>query len=127
MSTGWNNAPYAGSAWVTNVDAGIARKLQQERSGFGAIAYSFSTGRCGRSFGLDDQASAESFALQSCGAADAFVAVWGQNTYIALAVAPDGSWGWGYDGRAKLARKRALTACTGQKARIVAVVDTRTG
>jgi serine/threonine-protein kinase len=60
---------------------------------FGAIAYSPSTGQYGYTFGRDCQANAEIGALQNCIGADRRVVVWVSNSYAALAVNNDGSFG----------------------------------
>jgi len=123
---GWMNAPFAGSAWATNADAGIAINAAMGHA-FGAIAYSPSTGRWGTSYGHDDEASAERTALSYCGARDAAVLVWARAMFLALARADDGSFGWAWNARAKDAEKLALKGCHGPNPKILVLFHSRNG
>ena len=122
---GWDNAPFAGSGWVTNRDAQYAANLL--RLSYGAIAYSPSTARYGWSYRASDRATAEKVALEKCGTNDASILVWGNSTYLALAVADGGAYGWAWDAKPRAARKRALSECTGPNPRIAVLFDTRRG
>jgi serine/threonine-protein kinase len=122
---GWENAPFAGSAWATNRDAGIAANILIRS--FGAIAYSPSTGRYGWSYQAIDRPTAERIAIDSCGASDAMVVVWGTKAFLALAIADAGAYGWGWDETPSGAQQRALAGCQGANPRIAVVFDTRRG
>jgi hypothetical protein len=124
--TGWEDAPYAGSSWVTNRDAGIAAH-QLLRHRFGAIAYSASTGRFGWSFGQDDEATAEQMALGYCEAPDAAIVVWGEDSFIALALGDDGTFGWAWGGKQEEVAARAIASCPGANARLVVLIHSRNG
>ena len=65
-------------------------------SNCGAIAYSKSTRRYGYAWGKPTRADAERVALRGCNASDAFIAVHGTNTWLALASGSGESYGWGW-------------------------------
>lgn len=78
---------------------------------FGAIAYSQSTRRYGYAWGKATQADADNTALKECGAADAFIAVYGTNQWLALAHGNGTSFGWGHDTTEQAAQSRAIDGC----------------
>lgn len=103
------------------------RRQQDAQPHYGAIAYSPSTRRFGWSFNCPDQANAEAQARSQIGVADAITLGWGSNSYLALALAEDGSYGYGWDESAFGAADRAMNACTGKNPQLVALVDTIRG
>ena len=97
------------------------------RKGFGAIAFSQSTRRYGWSYRAADRPGAERIALQGCQADDARILVWGSNTFLALALADNGAFGWSWDASRRKAGERAVANCAGPNPRIVLLYDTRRG
>ncbi len=118
------NTFFSGGSGPTWNDAMLAAAIRQS---YGALAYSQSTGRYGWSFGTPDQASAESLAVQSCGVADAASIACGFNTYLGLAVADGGYYGYGWDSNPRKARERALASCKGANPHIAVLLHTRQG
>ena len=90
--------------------------------GYCAIAFSKSTGRTGSGYSYGTRAGAQNRALLECGARDAFVAMWGYDTYIALATGQGGAWGTGRATRQRAAERQALRNCPAADARVVRVV-----
>jgi hypothetical protein len=121
----WGNQPYAGSSSISNNDAGTA--LFVRLHSHGALAYSPSTGRYGRSYWKGDQATAGSDALDLCGTRDARIECWGFDTCIALAVADNGAYAAVWDNDPTRAQLRAAKACDGPNFRIAALFHTRNG
>ena len=81
---------------------------------YAAIAYSESTGQYGYTYGYDDLGCAQNDAIANCGADDAFVAVWVENGWAALAVNDDGGWGYGWSTNClDEAENNAADACGG--------------
>lgn len=80
---------------------------------YGAIAYSPTARRYGRSWGYETRAEAEAVALRYCPYSDAIIACWGKNSYIALAHGSGTLWGaaWGND--LEEAKRNALGYCRG--------------
>jgi uncharacterized protein (TIGR03000 family) len=79
---------------------------------FGAIAYSMSTGSFCYCYGhLHTRPEAEACALAKCTAADSKIIGWASNQWMALARAPDNSWGAGYDLDRAKAEAAALRNC----------------
>jgi hypothetical protein len=101
--------------------------------GFGAIAYSESTGRYGWFTRALEQEYADKAALSACKAGDARVLTGGYETYLALAVADNGAYGWGCTTCRDLgitvtvAVEQALANCRGPNGRIVLVLDSTQG
>jgi hypothetical protein len=94
---------------------------------FAAIAYSPSLRRSTYSHGYIDQASAEVAALHECGANDALVFSV-RDAWCALAVADDGSYGYGCGITADQASKSALELCrryTTTSAHLVLTISAR--
>jgi hypothetical protein len=79
-------------------------------AGFGAIAYSPSTGRSGTSWSYSCESEAETAALQQCGGGDCQIQVWVQDACAAFAVAPD-STGWAWSGSLQAATNNAVGSC----------------
>lgn len=86
--------------------------------GYCAIAFSRSTGRTGSGYSYDTRAGAQGPALLECGAADAFIAMWGYNSYISLATGRGRAWGTGRAQTAGRAERQALRNCSAADARI---------
>jgi hypothetical protein len=79
---------------------------------YGAIAYSQSTRRYGYSWGKRTREEAERTAIRECGANDAFVAVQGRNTWLAIAHGRGTSYGWSWsDESEQAARDEAVLEC----------------
>jgi hypothetical protein len=91
--------------------AAAAAAAGQTGSGFGAVAYSASTGKYGWAWQCNSYIDAENTAAYSVGAPDARALYWGQNTYLALAVGASGATGWGSGMFKRSARKSALQNC----------------
>ena len=87
--------------------------------GYCAIAYSRDNESWGDSYSWSTRAEAERAALRNCSGKNAFIAGWGYNQHIALAVAPNGAWGFGVGPTASSARSSALEHCAGSGARII--------
>ena len=119
-------AQQAATARMRADDAGRAFLYNRARS-FGAIAYSPSIRRTGCSWEQTSVAEARRVALHWCSAADARIVVEGQLTYLALAVALDGRYGWAADSRSRRAERTALRYCEGPSPRIVVLLDTLRG
>lgn len=90
----------------------------------GAIAYSQSTRRWGRSFKKSSAEDAWNEAKANCGAADARKAAWGRATFLALAAGDGDAFGGGVNRDEKMARNQALHNCPGPNAQIIVVVHT---
>ena len=87
-----------------------------------AIAYSPSAHLGGESHNCNSRAQAERQALARCPEPDAFIAGWGFNRYIALAVGDDGAWGFGSGQNKHEAGRDALNHCPADKAHVARVV-----
>jgi hypothetical protein len=79
-----------------------------ETAGWGALAYSNSTGRFGYAYGLTDRQSAEQNARANCLTADATVICWGKEVYIAFVASDAGAYGSAWDADPKLAEAKAF-------------------
>ena len=90
--------------------------------GYCAIAYSRSTGKWGDSYSYGSRASAERAALRNCGARGSFIAGWGHNQHIALAVGHGGAWGFGVGASKDAAGRSALRHCPANDAHILRYV-----
>lgn len=80
-------------------------------AGYGAIAYSSSTGRWGNAYGAYYLEDASYSAVQSCGVADCAVVVWELNQCASLYVGYNGGFGWGLHTNFYTARSRAFNEC----------------
>ena len=118
--------PHRGHSAAPNV-IGPNEGIPLTANGYGAIAFSRSTGRYGWSHHADDRSAAERLALQHCQASDAMIVAWGQSTFLALALADDGAYGWAWDSARNNAARRAIANCTGPNPRIVVLYHTRQG
>jgi hypothetical protein len=87
--------------------------------GYTALAFSQSTGRWGSAHGYDSRAAAERRAIAECGEDDAFIAGWGYNRYIALAIGRGNAWGFGSGPTRRAAERQALRMCPADDARIL--------
>jgi len=96
-------------------------------NGYGAIAFSASTRRYGYSYGAADRSAAERIALAHCHGSDATILAWGQRTFLALALADDGAYGWAWDSGRNDAAGRAIAGCAGPNPRIVLLFHTSQG
>jgi hypothetical protein len=69
------------------------------RADYAAIAYSPATGEAGYAYNAPTKSSAMAAALANCDHLDAEVLVVAEDAYVALAVSPDGYYGyaWGTD------------------------------
>lgn len=85
----------------------------QEPPKYTALAISNSTMAIGTSWGYDNRQAAEQRALAECRktAKDCEVAIWAYDRCIALATAPDGSWGVDSDMYVDFAQAKALRQC----------------
>lgn len=83
-------------------------------SGWGAIAFSQSTGASGYSYNYSTRALAESAAIGFCARSDCSSVAWFQNAGGALARAPTGQWGTGTGTSADVAEALALASCLAQ-------------
>lgn len=99
------------SAAVMACCCSITHEESRAEDLYGAIAYSQSTKRYGYAWGKSTRTDAESAALRECGASDAFIAVWGKNTWLALAHGRGTSYGWDWDDSQEVAKSRALWEC----------------
>jgi hypothetical protein len=88
----------------------------QARDNYGAIAYSFSTGRYGYSYDWPSRAEAENYARSQCGIGDCAVKVWFKNACGALAVGRGSAYGWGWAGSRGQAEGSALSECQARSA-----------
>ena len=79
---------------------------------YAAIAYSSSTGNAGYSYNWSDLGDAENAAVASCGDADAVIVTWSQNSWCALAVGDDGSYGYASGNTQCEAENAALANCS---------------
>ena len=90
---------------------GLNAELSAEDK-YGAIAYSQSTRRYGYAWGKTSRAEAEAAALSECTAGDAFIAVWGSNTWLALAHGDGTSYGWARNEESEqVAQSKAIAQC----------------
>jgi len=83
-----------------------------EHGGFGAIAYSRSTGLFGSARDCQTLAEAERIALSGCNAPDAKVVIWAHNAWCALAVADDRAYGFAWGHSEEQVKKEALEHCS---------------
>jgi hypothetical protein len=90
--------------------------------GYCALAYSKSTTNWGEGHGFNTRAQAERRALRECRAPDAFVAGWGHNRYVVLAVGSGGAWGCGSEPTLRAASAEALRLCPAADAHILRYV-----
>jgi len=92
---------------------GLALPTIAEAHGFGAIAYSRSTGSFGWSDDFDSRYGAEVRALNGCRAyaGDCRVVVWVLNSCAALASGRTGGFGFAWHASRRVARSRALRQC----------------
>jgi hypothetical protein len=97
----------------------FAAKPVMAGGGYCAIAYSTSTGQWGDSFGYNSRSGAERRALSECHAGDAFIAGWGYNRYVVLAVGSGGAWGCGSAPTKREAEMQALHLCRAPDAHII--------
>ncbi len=120
------NSPFpetgTGPTWA---ESAVGAYLRQHA--FGAIAYSQTTGRWATSYGQPDRATAETIACDKCGTGDARIVVWGQMTWLALAVGDGGGYGWARDANPEQAKQLALQGCRGTNRRIEVCFDTMRG
>ena len=77
---------------------------------YGAIAYSQSTRRYAWANGHESREAAEAAALKQSGDHDAFIAVYGSNSWLALAHGNGTSYGWARDPNSEQAAKDAAVA-----------------
>jgi hypothetical protein len=89
----------------------MAAPVSARAAGYGAIAYSPSTGAYGYAYGKSCQAEAENTALCYCKAPDAQIVVWCQNACAALAVGDNGVYGYAVADSRKEAERLALRQC----------------
>ena len=81
-------------------------------AGYGAIAYSPSTGANGGSWSYSCASEATSAAVAACGQADCTNEVWVQNGCAAFAVATNGASGWAWNAHLGMAEANALMQCS---------------
>jgi hypothetical protein len=86
------------------------RSATSQRNNWGAIAYSFTTGRWGLVYDYPTQARAINSAVERCGTRDCQAVVWFHNSCGAFARGR-GAYGWGVDNTRAGAEERALAAC----------------
>ena len=118
------------AADAANLARGAAHHHRLWRaSGYGAIAYSPTTGRYGYSWSYHSRAEAERTALRHTQSTDAVV--WfGHHTYIALARSGGGSYGFAWNADARVALDKAVQICRtdgGRDIHVDVVVDTTRG
>jgi serine/threonine-protein kinase len=81
--------------------------------GWGAIAYSPSTGAYGYWYGADCQANAEQGALNNCGGCDKQVMVTVDHGWAALAVNKNGGYGYAYSTKCQADAERSAIQYAG--------------
>ena len=101
------------------IAAVIAAEPVMAGGSYCAISYSTSTGQWGDSFGYNTRRGAELRALSQCHAGDAFIAGWGYNRYVVLALGSDGAWGCGSATTKREAEMQALHLCRAPDAHII--------
>lgn len=92
-----------------------------EGGAWGAIAYSGVTQRYSWSATQADEATAKARAIRECDSPGATALVWGNDVYLALAVAEGGYYGSAWNAKQKIAERDALGYCAsaGRPGRIV--------
>ncbi len=101
------------------------------RSSYGAVAYSTSTGATGWSRHYATRSAAERRAKRECerysGSGDCRAVVWVRNACAALATASNRAYGWAWNTNRYTARRRALYQCRlrGRRCKIRHVVCSR--
>jgi hypothetical protein len=93
----------------------------ESQFGFGAIAYSPSTGDVAWIGRENTQANADKRALKTCNQRDAIIITGGYRMWLAVARAADGSCGAAASSDAEEARDQALANCRGPNPEIVGV------
>lgn len=100
---------------LTSVAAPLDSASGTSYGGYGAIAYSPSTGAFGRSWNWESQWRAEEVAVGFCGQWDCRPVVWVHNACAALAVSHFNTFqfGWGYSTLYAYAVNNAMAHCPG--------------
>lgn len=112
----------AGTATASVAEEPIA--VAADPGAWAAIAISPRTGNIGYTIDYPSQASAESSAVNKCGAHDCQVVVVVANGCAAVAQASNRSWGWSYARSPSDAQARAVAAAPGGRARVIKWVCT---
>lgn len=102
------------------------QQQQQRQQGYGAIAYSQSTGAYAFTWAQYSRADAERLALAKCDGSDATIVIWARNAYIALALGDDGAWCAAWDKDQRVARREALGSA-GNHAQIHVLIHSALG
>ncbi len=111
-------------AAAADAEAAARGAYQQMRTGYGAMAYSPSTGRVQTAWNHASRDDAEASVRQGL-PSDAHI-YWGHHTYVALAQGPAG-YGFGCAASAMAAMQQALQASADPGARVTALISTDYG
>lgn len=103
----------AGIVFLAAFAIGALAQSGEAQAGYGAIAYSPSSGAYGYSYNYPSRYTAESRALNECAArgGGCRVMVWFRNACGALATGAGRAYGWAWNTSRSAARARALAEC----------------